>query len=281
MLVKRPKSHSKEDNLVSQNNTNLKDFSTLVDIMSRLRGENGCPWDLEQTHQSLAKFAIEETYELVEAIENKNDLELKEELGDLLLQVVFHAEIARQEKRFNIADVIGQISEKLIRRHPHVFSDTQVENSEEVVGNWQKIKEEEKKAKGRNIKILNVKDGLAPIEKSQKIGVECEKLGFDWPDVESVLSKVDEELKEFRQSLKTKNLQNQEEELGDILFSVIQLARFIKVDAAKSLRNANRKFLNRFDKMIELSKADEKSWDDLTTEEKEMYWNKSKLMSSK
>lgn len=192
---------------------NRREFKSLCDIVETLRGPEGCPWDKEQTHESLVKFAIEETYELAEAIEARKKLgsssraqdeEIKAELGDVLLQVVLHSEIARQEGRFDIGDVIENLNEKMIRRHPHVFSDVKVSDSGDVIANWQKIKEKEKAQSGRKrtpSEALQTPKGLPALMEADKIGGKTKKFGFDWTDVKDVLTKVKEEVSELEEAL--------------------------------------------------------------------------------
>ena len=224
---------------------NLRDFKSLVEVVKSLRGPDGCPWDKEQTHQTLTQFAIEEAHELAEAIDQANRDDIVEELGDLLLQVVLNAEIGRQNGSFDIHDVIESINKKMIRRHPHVFSDTKVTGTEEVWQNWDKIKaQEKKKPKG-----FNIPPHLPALIYSQKIGIKSEKMNFDWANVSDVIAKVEEELSELKEAISQKTIHDQQEELGDLLFSVVQVARHLQFDAEQALRKTNQKFERRFQHM--------------------------------
>ena len=225
----------------------LRKFESLLKVVEALRGPNGCPWDIEQTHQSLAPFAIEEAFELAEAIEDGDEKEMIKELGDVLLQVVLNSEIGRQENRFNIEDVIYAISEKMVRRHPHVFGDVQVADSKEVLANWAAIKASEKGPAPKNEMSFGIPANLPSLARSQKIGEKTKRQRFDWDNATDVLMKVDEELAEVRAEMgdpaKRAAL---ESEIGDLLFSVAQLARHTGIDAEQALRKANSRFENRF-----------------------------------
>ena len=228
--------------------TAAKAFEKLVEIVARLRDPNGgCPWDLEQTHQSLKPCLIEETYELVDAIDESPE-RMREELGDVLLQVVLHSQIAADLDGFKIEDVISDISAKLIRRHPHVFADTEVEDTQQVLVNWEKIKSSEKKAKlGR---LDGLPRSMPALAKSQRIGDRCARVGFDWPDLSGVRAKVQEELSEFLERLDEPGRQDLvEEEFGDLLFTLVQLARKLEFDAEEALSRACRKFTRRFQEL--------------------------------
>lgn len=268
---------------------NQRDFKALCEVVQALRGKDGCPWDREQTHESLVKFAIEETFELAEAIESqpKDDKALKSELGDVLFQVVLHSEIARQEGRFDIADVIQGLNEKMIRRHPHVFSDVKVSGSEEVVANWQKIKAAEKANKGRKSgAVLDTPKGLPALMEADKIGGKTKKLGFDWSEVKDVLAKVKEEVEELEEALNEWQTDGSGDagrdkvavasEIGDVLFSVAQLARHLEIDAEQSLRMTNQRFRRRFQFMLDAVGGDIESFTSLTADEKEKLWSEAK-----
>ncbi len=261
--------------------SNLRQIESLVEIVKSLRGPDGCPWDKEQTHESLTQYAIEETHELVEAIEDKGaarDRKMKEELGDVLFQVMLHSQMAEERGAFNIADVIEGISEKLIRRHPHVFSDASVIDSAEVIRNWEEIKKKEKALQGEESKsayALNVPP-LPALQRAFKIGKRTEKLQFDWDNAEGVMVKVEEEFDELREALDLVSAAEIEHELGDVLFSLAQLGRHLGMDPEQVLRKANARFETRFNKMIEFSEADHKDWGALKLDEKEEYWLKAK-----
>lgn len=255
---------------------NLRDFSSLLKVVEFLRGPDGCPWDKEQTHQSLTRFAIEEAHELAEAIDSGDDRELREELGDLLLQVVLHAEIARQDGRFNIEDVIEILNAKMIRRHPHVFGDVKVQNSDDVIANWTEIKAQEKGKKKEKM-AFDIPVALPALARGQKIGEKTEKIGFDWNTSAAVWEKVREEISELEEELKAQgNSDRIEAEIGDVFFSVAQLARHLGLDAEQCARKANQRFESRFKRMQELVESDGKSWNALSSADKEAYWSRAK-----
>lgn len=245
----------------------MSPFESLVKIVERLRGPNGCPWDKAQTHKTLTPYAIEEAHELEEAIEN-NDIEnMKEELGDLLFQSVLHAEVAKQEGNFNIDDVINHLNNKMVSRHPHVFSNTEVKDADEVVKNWEDIKAQEK-----DQNPFDIPKSFPGLLRAHKIGKRSKKLDFDWDHPDEVLSKVEEELAELKQAISEKNKNHVEEEMGDLLFSISQLARHLDLDAEKSLRMANNKFINRYKAMLEI----EPGLQTVSRDRKEEVWNQVK-----
>lgn len=234
-------------------------FAALADIIKKLRDpETGCPWDKEQTHESLKKYALEETYEVLDAIDNSID-KLPEELGDLLLQIMLHSQIGADEKRFSVVDVVEGLSAKLIKRHPHIFGDVQVKNSDEVLKNWEQIKKEER---GEKKGVLSgIPKGMPSLLRSHRIGEKVGRVGFDWPSANEIREKVAEEWKEY---LEAASPESKREELGDLLFTLAQLARKEGVDAEELLQAANRKFIGRFEKLEaqfdgELEKQDSKT----------------------
>ncbi len=251
----------------------LRSFEALKQVVQSLRDPNGgCPWDLKQTHQSLCQYAIEETYEMVEAIEEQNDEDLKEELGDVLLQVVLHSEIARQRSAFDIHDVIEVLNEKMTRRHPHVFDSNEVKNADEVLHNWEEIKKQEKKDR----KFFDYPLHLPALQRALKIGNKTRKLGFDWTQAQEVMLKLEEELTEVREEIQSQNREALQEEIGDLLFVIAQLARHYEMDPEQCLRNANLKFETRFEKMHKLAQQEELDWDNLSLEQKEELWQRVK-----
>lgn len=255
----------------------LKSFASLLEIVTALRGPDGCPWDKEQTHRTLTPFAIEEAHELAEAIESGDEKEMISELGDLLLQIVLHSEIGRQERRFDIHDVIHAISEKMVRRHPHVFADAQVSDSEEVLANWSQIKaKEKKKFDGDEAMRFDVSLSTPALTRSQKIGDKTKRLRFDWRNADEVLAKVEEEFNEVKVELKSGDKKRQEHEIGDLLFSIAQLARHLGLEAEQCLRTANARFEKRFFTMRKQIKADGRDYDSLSTAELEDAWQKVK-----
>src|SRR6266852_3404335 len=234
-------------------------FEKLVAVQGRLRGPNGCPWDREQTHQSLRTYLIEEAYEVLEALESGNDAKFAEEMGDLLLQIVFHSQIAREEGRFTVAEVIREIHDKMIRRHPHVFGKMHARDSAEVLRNWEQIKAEERRAsnnKGesksgegvaRETSLLDgVSRGLPATLEGYQLTRKASRIGFDWEEAGGVFEKVLEEAEELKKASREKDHLKMEEELGDLLFAAVNLSRFLKVDPEIALKKANAKFSRRF-----------------------------------
>ena len=267
---------------MSKSPSNLRHIESLVEIVRSLRAPDGCPWDREQTHESLTQYAIEETHELVEAIESTSaaamkDQKIKEELGDVLFQVVLHSQLASERGAFTLEDVIASISEKLVRRHPHVFADVKVADSAEVIRNWEEIKKAEAAAKqeGPAAFSLNVPP-LPALQRAYKIGKRTEKLQFDWENVEGVMLKVEEEFAELREALEEGSDKEINHELGDVLFSLAQLGRHLEMDPEQVLRRANTRFETRFSKMIDVATSEKKDWHALTLEEKESFWLKAK-----
>jgi MazG family protein len=236
-----------------------EEFQRLVDIIAALRNPNGgCPWDLEQTHTSLIPYLIEESYEVVDSIESQ-DGQLAEELGDVLLQVMLHSQIALDAGEFSIATVIKTLNEKLIRRHPHVFGDTNAETVQKVLANWEVIKAEEKKSKSTEKKGLlsGLPKALPALQRAHRIGEKVARVGFDWDSSEEVFDKVLEELEELKVEIASKKAQSAalREELGDLLFSLAQFSRLLGFNAEEVLREANGKFQNRFEKVEALSEV--------------------------
>lgn len=223
----------------------------LIDILETLRSENGCAWDREQTHYSLKKNMIEEAYEAVDAIEDGDCEHLKEELGDVLLQVVLHSQIAKEDNEFTIEDVAKGISDKLVHRHPHVFGNVHVNGTKDILDNWEKLKAEEKKH--RKSAMDGISKAQSALMSAQKISKNAVKKGFEWPNELSLWECFDSEVKEFKEALAKNDKENAEEELGDMLFATVNLARWNKIDAEQALLKANRKFMKRFRKMEELA----------------------------
>ncbi|PWW19014.1 tetrapyrrole methylase family protein/MazG family protein [Cytobacillus oceanisediminis] len=251
-----------------------KGFSKLRSIIAELRGPNGCPWDLKQTHGSLKKYLIEEAYELIEAIDNEDSDHMAEELGDVLLQVMLHAQIGEDEGYFTIDDVIQGLSEKMVRRHPHVFGNVQAENEEEVLKNWQSIKQEEKGEKQEFI-MDNVPKSFPNLMRAAEIQKKAAKVGFDWKEVEPAWEKVKEEISEFESEARNKSSQ-MEAEFGDILFALVNIARFYKIDAEEATRKTNEKFIRRFSYVEERVKESGRNFEDYTLEQLDEYWNEAK-----
>ena len=247
-----------------------KEFSDFVSIVRRLRHE--CPWDREQTHQSIRHSLIEEAYEVVEALDENNLDELRKELGDLLLHVVMHATIAEQAKEFTLQEVIDGISDKLIRRHPHVFATKRTMDSHEVKRNWEKLK----MAEGRESVLEGVPKHLPALQRAMRVQDRAAKVGFDWKKRKDVWKKVEEEVGELKKTLRTKNKKRQEEEFGDFLFALVNYARFIDVNPENALRSTIEKFTRRFRYIeTELKKAG-KDIHDSSLEEMDEHWNRAK-----
>ena len=254
----------------------LNQFDSLVQVLKDLRGPDGCPWDKEQNHQTLTPYAIEEVHEMVEAIESGVDADMQEELGDVLFQVVLHAQIANERQAFNIQDVIEGIVSKIVRRHPHVFSNTQVKDAGEVMQNWETIKQEEKKNKPKTKPVLDVPPSLPALQRSHKIGEKTEKYKFDWTEVEAVVQQLKSEIAELEEAMAEKNSEHIQHEMGDVLFSAAQVARHLNVEPESSLRQANNRFTKRFEAMIKKTSGVE-SFTSLPSEEKEKLWKQVKL----
>jgi MazG family protein len=250
-------------------------------IMHRLRAPGGCPWDAEQTHESIVPNLVEETYETVDAIQRGDYEHLKEELGDLLLQVVFHSEIAEEAGRFTLDDVARCISEKLVRRHPHVFGDSSVATTDGVLQQWDEIKRAEKGDEEKPY-LHGVGKGLPGLIRASKLQKKAAKVGFDWPVETGVLAKIREELHELQAAVDEQNLQGVSEEMGDLLFSVVNLARFRKIDPEVLMAAANNKFEKRFGEMERVLKSQGLSLEAATSSQMEDAWQtaKERLRSS-
>ncbi|MCK4924416.1 MAG: nucleoside triphosphate pyrophosphohydrolase [Spirochaetes bacterium] len=241
--------------------------------MARLRRKDGCPWDREQSHESLKPYIIEETYEVLDAIDRKDDDELREELGDVLLQIVFHAQIAAEQSRFTMDDVAAAIVEKLKRRHPHVFGNVEVEDSREVLRNWEEIKKEE----GKDSVLDGVPDGLPALLKAQRVQEKVRRVGFDWESIGGTFDKVREEIGELEKAVKDGDQAGIEDEFGDILFSLVNVARFLDINAEESLRQTTKKFSHRF-RYIEnrIEEKGERPIEEYSLEELDALWNEAK-----
>jgi tetrapyrrole methylase family protein/MazG family protein len=254
-------------------------FEELVRIMHRLRGPGGCPWDGEQTHDSLKPYLIEEAYEVVEAIEARDDAELCTELGDLLLQIVFHAEMAAQTGRFSVADVIRAISEKMVRRHPHVFADTQVSGADEVVRNWSRIKAEERQTAPDSSALAGVPRAMPALLRAQRLGEKAGHAGFDWADAGGVLDKLREETDELAAALARGERGAAAAELGDLLFAATSMARHLHVSAEDALKDAADRFSRRFRLMEDALAARQRDIHGATPAELDALWDQVKKRS--
>ncbi len=241
-------------------------FEDLVKVMERLRRE--CPWDRKQTHESLKKYLIEEAYEVLDAIDSRDDEKLKEELGDLLLQPVFHAQIAKERGAFDINDVIDALVKKLIERHPHVFGNA---NPEDVLENWEK-----KKTEKRESVLEGVPKHLPALMRSQKLQDRASRVGFDFTEISQVFDKIQEEIGELKESIEKNDRENIKHEIGDILTAVVELARFVGVDAEEALQEANERFIRRFQYVERRAKEMGKKLEDMSLEEMDELWEEGK-----
>ena len=249
-------------------------FEDLVKIMEILRGEGGCPWDREQTHKSIRNDLIEETYEVIEAIDTENPTLLREELGDVLLQVVFHARISEEEKTFCIDDVTDEICRKLIHRHPHVFADVVADTSEEVLKNWENIKSDEKSRKTVTDKLKAVPPMLPALMRATKVGKKA--ACFDFPEVSDVMDKMSEEFVEVSEAIEEGDQAHIHEEIGDLLLTITSLCRKLDVSAEDALRDATDKFINRFARIEEALLADGKTFSEVSLADLDKMWCENK-----
>ncbi|WP_339834377.1 nucleoside triphosphate pyrophosphohydrolase [Paenibacillus sp. FSL R7-0272] len=258
-----------------------RSFARLHEIVNILRSPGGCPWDQEQTHQSIRKNLIEETYEVIETIDEDDPDHMKEELGDLLLQIMLHSQMEEEVGTFNVYDVIEGLNDKLIFRHPHVFGDNQAEDANEALQNWEQMKAEEKKRKGQDVEKTSVLDGiprdLPALMKGYKLQKKAAKVGFDWDDVEGVFAKIEEELAELREAVQQgHDAEARKLELGDVLFATANVARFIDTDPEEALAATNRKFVARFQYIEDRLREQGKTPAESTVEEMERFWQQAK-----
>jgi tetrapyrrole methylase family protein / MazG family protein len=266
-------------------------FEKLVAVQARLRAPKGCPWDREQTHQSLRTYLLEEAYEVLEALDTGNDAKFAEEMGDLLLQIVFHSQIAREEGRFTVADVIREIHDKMIRRHPHVFGEARARNSAEVLRNWEHIKAEERRmnkehsekdSQGATTSLLDgVSRALPATLEGFQLTRKASRIGFDWEDSAGVIAKMQEEGAELETALQGGGQRKIEEEMGDLLFAAVNLARFLHIDPEIALKKANAKFARRFRAMEARARESGREFKNLPREEMEALWDATKYAEGK
>ena len=250
------------------------DVRDLEEIVRILRAPGGCPWDAEQTHESIRRNFLEEAYEAVEAIDEKNPDHLKEELGDVLLQVLFHARMEQEAGRFNLDDVADGVCKKLIYRHPHVFGDVSVTGTGEVLTNWEELKRKEKGQATNTDALDAVARSLPALWRAEKVQKKAKKAGFDWPDISGALDKLSEELEELKTAVAQGT--NVEEELGDLLFSAVNVSRFLKADPEVALGKATDKFISRFAKVEVLAAAQNRPMEGMTLEELDKLWERAK-----
>ena len=248
----------------------LQAFDRLLTIMDELRAQ--CPWDQKQTFETLRPLTIEETYELADAILEGDPQEIAKEVGDLMLHLVFYAKIGSEKQQFDVADVINQLCEKLIHRHPHIYGDVIVSDEQEVKRNWEQLKLKE----GNKGVLSGVPKGLPALVKATRIQEKAAGVGFDWPNADQVWAKVEEELAEFLTEVKRKDQAKAEEEFGDVLFSLINFARFQGIDPESSLERTNKKFIRRFAHMEDSMSAQQRTWSSYTLEELESLWQQAK-----
>jgi len=256
-------------------------FARFVELIARLRAPGGCPWDREQTHESVKPLTIEEAYEVAHAIDDKDDGELASELGDLLLQVVFHANIAQERGAFRLRDIIERVAEKMVRRHPHVFGDDLAATSGEVLRNWEAIKAQERAQKGKDDASMldSVHKGLPAVMEAFQLTTKASRVGFDWPSAEAALAKLDEERSELREAVSTQaDARLVAEEVGDLLFVAVNVARLAKVDPESALKGANRKFRRRFRHIEERLRGAGKTPAESTLEEMDRLWDEAKSL---
>ncbi|MEA2042874.1 MAG: nucleoside triphosphate pyrophosphohydrolase [Bacteroidota bacterium] len=254
----------------------LKAFERILTIMDELRA--GCPWDAKQTNESLRPLTIEETYELAEAIMENNSQEIKKELGDLFLHIIFYAKIGSEKNEFDMADVINSLAEKLIRRHPHVYGDTKIQNTDEIKNNWEQIKLKEKD--GNKSILGGIPNSLPALVKAVRVQEKARGAGFDWDVKEQVWDKVKEEIAEFEEAVSNQDQTEKEAEFGDIMFSLINAARLYDINPENALERTNKKFISRFNFLETKAKAMNKSLPDMSLNEMEEIWNEAKTTES-
>ena len=250
-----------------------KAFLELLDIVDRLRGPDGCPWDKEQTHESLLPYFIEEAYEVLESVDTRNWINFQEELGDVLLHIVLQTQIAKESGKFNIIDSLQTVNEKLIRRHPHVFGGKKANGALDAKQNWETMKHVEKKRKSR---LDGVPVALPALTRSQRLQQKASYAGFDWSEIDEVWGKLDEEIVELKNAHNQGNIEEIKEEIGDVLFSVVNLARHLDVPAEDMLRKANHKFVRRFTQVEKKLESKGKKLEDSSIEEMDEVWEQIK-----
>ena len=251
-------------------------FDRLVDVVAMLRSDNGCPWDLAQTHESLKADLIEEAYELIEAIDAKVPKKICDELGDLLMQVMLHSQIATDRNEFSVDEVIENLTEKLVRRHPHVFGSVVATDENEVLENWEEIKRGEEENKDRKSSLDGIPHSLPSLQRAEKIQKRASRAGFDWDQTEDVLPKLQEEIDEIEESIRNDDITEIEMEIGDLLFSVVNLCRFLNVQPEEALRKSTRKFVDRFQRMETALERTNKKFKDYDLSTLDQIWEQVK-----
>ena len=264
--------------MISKLEKDKKDIYDLIEIIEALRGDNGCPWDREQTHESIKKAIIEESYEVMDAIDKEDEEGIVEELGDVLLQVVFHSVLGKEEGRYDLGDIIDGICNKMIYRHPHVFGNDKVENTEAVLVNWDELKRKEKNLETTTDELKGIARALPALIRAKKVQGKASKVGFDWDRVEDVALKVEEELKEVLDVYKSEDRAMITEEVGDLLFACVNISRFLDVDPEEALNIATDKFIRRFSYIEEKARGKGLDLKQMPLEEMDMLWNEIKKL---
>lgn len=270
----------KQEKCISEKNNahnkNKKVLNELILILKQLRGENGCPWDKAQTHESLKPCLIEETYEVIDAIEKKDQSALKEELGDLLLQIVFHTNLAEEQGCFDMGDVIQAVCDKMIYRHPHVFSNAEANSVGDVLVTWEEMKKKEKKNETYTQNMKHIPKELPALMKSYKVQKKAANVGFDWDNIQGAFDKIKEETEELIEIYDHQDMDKKIEEVGDLLFAVVNAARFLKIDPEDALNKTISKFINRFNYIEEASIGQKREISEMTLEEMDALWEEAK-----
>lgn len=251
-------------------------LESLTAIMEKLRSDQGCPWDREQTHQSLTRYLIEEAYEVIDAIEQQDPQALAEELGDVLLQIVFHAQIASENGQFTMDDVLKAVCEKMIRRHPHVFADTEINSVEDVLSNWEAIKKREKANQDRKSLLDGIPKHLPALLRAEKIQSKAAKVGFDWNDISGTIAKLEEEIEEFKQAVAAANHGDMEAEIGDLFFSLVNVCRFLNINPERTLNLTTNKFIRRFQYMEKQAALNNRELNTMSLAEMDQLWETAK-----
>jgi tetrapyrrole methylase family protein/MazG family protein len=251
-------------------------FRKLIEIVDTLMGENGCPWDNVQTRESLKPYLVEETYEVLEALDTNDPDQIKDELGDLLYQILFHSKISSKNNEFDIKDVLNNLKEKMVRRHPHVFKEGQINTPDQVIERWEEIKKEEKTHSNHPSILDSVPKQLPSLLRAQKLQKKAAKEGFDWDEISDVFDKLDEEISEFKSAVLEGKGTDIQSELGDILFVLVNIAKFKKIDAEEALRSTNNKFIKRFQHIEKEVAKQGKTLKETSLEDMERHWQNAK-----
>jgi tetrapyrrole methylase family protein/MazG family protein len=254
----------------------LNSLSKLIKITNTLMGDDGCPWDKVQTRESLKPYLVEETYEVLEALDTNDPEKIKDELGDLLYQILFHSKISSLKGEFDFRDVIDNLSEKMVRRHPHVFKEGKLNTPDQVIEQWEEIKKKENNKANQKSILDSIPINLPSLIKAQKLQKKAAKEGFDWDQINDVFDKLDEEIKEFKEAVLKKTPADIQSEIGDIIFVITNIAKFYKIDAEEALRSTNNKFIKRFQYIEQKLEGKGKTLKDSPLEEMERYWQEAK-----